>query len=182
MPATFREPDLATLSGEDFGQKCGNDVTALYQLLQEVLKHPRPRWMSQIGTLARGMQQVLLGIHYTTRDVTKAGLKQISTALTSIEKTYADGRMDDGDDWCGTGWQWLWLQELINWLRHHPHGPTPPGPDPDPWYRQLDQIALGIHEIVLVGTIENMDARKTMAAAAFKQMDMALSTMQAMRM
>lgn len=181
MPTTFREPNLATLSGEDFGKKCGNDVTAFYQLLQEVLKYPRPHWMSQLGTLARGIQETLLGIHYNTKDVTKTGLKQISAALNIIEKTYTEPKMEEGDD-CGTGWQWVWLQQLLNWLRHHPHGPTPPGPEPDPWYRQLDQIVLGINEIVLLGAIENIEARKTIATAAFKQMDFALSTMQAMRM
>lgn len=182
MPTTFREPDFATLSGEDFGQKYGNDVTALYEMLQEVLKYPRPRWMSQVGPLAHGMQQVLLGIHYNTKDVTKAGLKEIGTAIANVEKCHADMKMDEGADGCGTGGQWVWLQQLVNWLRHHPHRPAPPGPNPEPWYRQLDQIVLGINEMVLIGAIENLEVRKTLAAAACKQMDMALSTMQAMRM
>jgi hypothetical protein len=182
MPVTYAEQDLATLSGEDFAQKCGNDVTALYQLLQEVMQYPRPHWTAHVGTMAKGMQQVLLGIHYDLKDVTKAGLKQIGSALTNIEKSYANSKMDEDGDWCGTGWQWLWLQQLMDWLRHHPHGPTPPGPDPDPWYRQLDRFAVAIHEIVLAGAIENVENRKTVAAHAFKHMDMALSTMQAMKM
>jgi hypothetical protein len=117
MPVTYREQDFATLSGEDFGQKCGNDVTALYQLLQEAMKYPRPRWMGQLGTLARGLQQVVLGIHYGMKAATKAGLHQIATALTTIDKTYATAAMDDGNDWCGTGSQWLRLQQLVHWLR-----------------------------------------------------------------
>ena len=181
MPIMYAEQDLARLSGEDYGQKCGDDVTAIYQLLQDVMKYPRPHWTAHVGTMAKGMQQVLLGTHYDLRDVTKAGIKQIGTALSNIEKTYGSPKMDEGNDWCGTGWQWLWLQQLINWLRHHPLGPTPPGPDPDPWYRQLDRFAVAIHEILLVGAIENIEARKTVASQAFKQMEMALSTMQAMK-
>lgn len=34
---------------------------------------------------------------------------------------------EDGDDWCGNGRMW--------WLQHHL--PIPPGPPPDPFYRQL---------------------------------------------
>ncbi len=181
MPVTYAEQDLATLSGEDYAQKCGNDVTALYQLLQEVMKYPRPHWTAHVGTMARGMQQVLLGIHYDLKDATKAGMKQIGAAFTNIEKNYTNPRMDEDGDWCGTGWQWRWLQQLISWLRHHPHGPAP-GPDPDPWYRQLDRFAVAIHELVLAGAIENVETRKVVAAQAFKQMDMALSTMQAMKM
>lgn len=182
MSVTYAEQDLSTLTGEDYAQKCGNDVTALYELLQEVMRYPRPLWTAHVGTIAHGMQQVLLGIHYGLKDLTRAGVKQIGTTLTTIEKTYASPKSYEDGDWCGTGWQWLWLQQLINWLRHHPHGPVPPEPDPDPWYRQLDRLTVAVHEIVLAGAIENVATRKTVAAQAFKQMDMALSTMQAMKM
>lgn len=82
---------------------------------------------------------------------------------------YADGGSDD-DRRCGN--EFGSLHDLIMWLLRHRPNP----PDPDPFVRELTQVAEGLQKFVIAAGISDARVRGALAGEAVKMTESALTS------
>ncbi len=77
-----------------------------------------------------------------------------------------------GDEYDRCGNEFGSLYELIRWLITHHHGPNPP--DPDPWIKNLTEVAEGLQKVVIAASVSDSRMRASLAADAVKMTQTAL--------
>ncbi len=88
---------------------------------------------------------------------------------TGFARSVELGAVDDYDR-CGN--EFGSLHDLIMWLIRHRH-PNPPDP-PDPWIKNLTEIAEGLQKVVIAASVNDSRMRASLAADAIKATETAL--------
>lgn len=178
---TYAEPEIAALSGDDPWGRCGNEVHSLNILIQWLMKHPRPCPIAELGRVADGMQQVVMGVQYSTEELINTGVKEIKSATETIQATC-------GEWTCGTEplatrmlemleKRLQLLQQLAEWFREHPKNPWVPSTPGRTWATQLTEVMVGMQETILLGGIKDHKVRQTIGRTVFDKTNVVVKNM-----